>query len=170
MDELLKRLEHWLAEHRKRYLSKGLRPGAAKAALDKLEKALGLPVPAELRTLLGWHDGQKVGSVGRFEENWLLMSAERIVAAAADLNERAEETGWGPKWVPFLDDDEGDYLCLDTGKQPAPVRAYYLANTEHKVIAPSLQAWLEDFVTAVEAGLYHEEPERGAFMRKNQAK
>ncbi len=170
MDEILQRLERWLAAHRKRFFTKGLRRGASEALLAKLEKALGTPLPDELRTLLTWHDGQTSASAGRFEENWLLMSAERIAAARADLDEGAEETGWSPQWVPFLDDDEGDYLCLDTTRRPAPVRAYYLANTEHKAIAPSLKAWLEDFVKALEAGQYHEEPERGAFMRKSQAK
>lgn len=170
MDELLERLERWLSKHRKRFLSKGLRRGARAQSLGKLEKSLGMHVPTELWALLSWHDGQTATPAGRFEENWLLMSTERIAAAKADLDAGAEDTGWDAKWVPFLDDDNGDYLCLDNSKRPAPVRAFYLGNTEHKVIAPSLQAWLEDFVTALEAGKYHEEPERGAFLRQSQAR
>src|SRR5947209_1643435 len=137
MEELLDRLQRWLARHRKRFL-KALRPGADAKALTKLQKALGFSPPDDLRTLLAWHDGQAPDFAGRFEEDWLLMSAERIAAAKADLDAAAGETGWQPKWVPFLDDDAGDYLCLDTGKKGMPVRSFYLGNTKHEVVAPSL--------------------------------
>jgi cell wall assembly regulator SMI1 len=169
VEELLTRLERWLAKHRKRFL-KALRPGADVQTLNQLKKALGCPLPDDLQALLAWHDGQADGFAGKFEENWILMSSERIAAAKPDLDTGAKETGWKPKWVPFLDDDEGDHLCLDTAKKGVPVRGFYLGNTDHEEVAPSLASWLEDFVTAVEAGLYHEEPERGTFMRKNQAK
>jgi cell wall assembly regulator SMI1 len=169
VEELLDRLEKWLAKKRKRFL-KALNPGASPAALTKLKKALGCPLPDELQTLLAWHDGQSPESKGKFEESWLLLSAERINAAKADLDAGAGETGWNAKWVPFLEDDQGDYLCLDTAKKGVPVRGFYLGNTEHEIVAASLTAWFEDFVTAVEAGKYHEESERGDFLRKSQAK
>ncbi len=165
---LLDRLERWLAKHRPRFL-KGLRPGANEVELHQLEAQLGLTVPEELRTLLAWHDGQGDQSIGCFEENWLLMSAERILAAKHDLDEGAvgngAGNGWKRDWIPFLDDDSGDYLCLDTSKATAPVRGFYLSGEEAAVVAPSLTAWVADFVTAAEAGKYHEEPERGTFMR-----
>jgi cell wall assembly regulator SMI1 len=169
MEELLDQLAKWLAKHRKRFL-KALQPGAGAATLTKLKKALGCPLPDELAALLAWHDGQSPEAAGKFEENWILLSAERIAAAKADLDANAAETGWKSKWVPFLDDDQGDYLCLDTAKKGVPVRGFYLGNTEHEEVAPSLTAWCEDFVKAVEAGQYHEDPEHGTFMRKSQAK
>src|SRR5262249_25386453 len=100
---LLDRLEHWLAKHRPRFL-KGLRPGANEVELHQLEAQLGLTVPEELRTFLAWHDGQE-DSIGCFEESWLLMSAERILAAKHDLDAGAvgngAGNGWKRDWIPF---------------------------------------------------------------------
>lgn len=162
--DLLERLERWLAQHRPRFLA-GLAKGAAQAELDRLPKALGRPVPEDLRTLLAWHNGQNEDFIGRFEENWLLMSCQRIMAAKADLDEHAADSGWNVKWIPFLDDDAGDYLCLNTSRKSNAVHAFWLGAKEHPVVATSLADWLRDFVENVEKGRYAEDPERGTFLR-----
>jgi cell wall assembly regulator SMI1 len=76
--------------------------------------------------------------------------------------------GWRPEWVPFLDDDRGNYAFLDTGQTPAPVREFWQRGPDRPTVAPSLAAWLEQFVTAVERGEYTQDPERGLFMRKRE--
>jgi cell wall assembly regulator SMI1 len=168
MKALLSRLDQWLAQHRKRFHD-NLQPGAPVAELNALGKSLGQPVPDGLRTLLGWHNGQGEEYVGYFENHWLLMSTGMISAAKQELDGGAVD-GWKREWIPFLDDDGGDYLVLDAGKKEPPVLAFYLDKEEPaKVVAPSLEAWIKEFVTAVEAGEYFEEPERGTFKR-NKAK
>jgi cell wall assembly regulator SMI1 len=168
----LSRPERWLAKHRPRFL-KSLQPGASEVELQALQAELGLELPEELRTLLAWHNGQGEGYAGRFEENWLFLGTERIASAKRDLDLQApgngDRTGWRPEWIPFLDDDGGDYLCLDTGAPGVPVRAFWLGQPEHPVVAPSLTDWAEEFVKAVEAGEYHEEPERGTFLRRQRS-
>lgn len=164
---LLARLDCWLARHRPRY-HHGLCPAARAAALDSLPQRLSMGVPEELRQLLAWHNGECDDFIGCLEQSWHLMSAAQIVAAKQELDELAEgdpACGWRREWIPFLDDDAGDYLCLDTSQQPAPVRAYWAGQHEHPVVAASLAAWLEAFVTAAERGDYHEDPERGYFLR-----
>jgi len=161
---VLERLERWLAGRRPRYLS-GLNPPATAAQLKELAARLGRPVPEELQALLSWHDGQGEGFVGAFEEHWLLMGCQDIADAKKPLDADAAQTGWRSEWIPFLDDDAGNYLCLDTAAANRPVRAFYPGKAEHPVLAPSLAAWLADFVTQVEQGTYVEEPERGAFLR-----
>jgi cell wall assembly regulator SMI1 len=160
---LLARLETWLARHRRRFL-KGLCPGAGGAELAALEKQLGIAVPPELRLLLGWHDGQSDDFIGKFEENWQLMSATAIAAAKQELDAGTATTGWQKSWVPFLDNDAGDYVCLDTALVDVPVREFWLGKSDHPIVATSLYVWLQDFVDQVEQGKYREEPERGAFM------
>ena len=162
--DLLARLEKWLKKNRPRFI-KGLPPGANKVQLDGLQRELNLTLPADLRQLLSWHDGQGEDFIGRFEQDWMLMSCDQIIAAKGDLDHEAGSTGWNSVWIPFLDNDAGDFLCLDTSQPNAPVRGFWLGEKEHKIVAPSLGAWLGDFVDNVEKGNYQEDPERGSFLR-----
>jgi cell wall assembly regulator SMI1 len=165
MKTLLARLDKWLAQHRQRFHD-NLQPGASAAQLTVLAKNLGHPLPGGLQMLLGWHNGQGDDYVGYFENHWLLMSTGSIAAAKQELDAGAVD-GWKSEWIPFFDDDGGDYLVLDTSKKEPPVLGFYLdQGAKAQVVASSLQAWLEDFVTAVEAGDYSEEPERGTFKRR----
>jgi cell wall assembly regulator SMI1 len=161
---LLERLDHWLKAHRPRFYP-ALLPGASAADLDGLSRALGAPLPDELRTWLTWHNGQDPDVVGAFEESWNLMSAGQIADAKKELDGAAHE-GWDKAWIPFLDDDGGDYLVLDPTQPGAAVRECWQGRAEHGVVAPSLAAWVEGFLRALERGDYHEDPERGTFLRR----
>jgi cell wall assembly regulator SMI1 len=169
---LLDQLERWLAAHRPRLLH-ALRPGANEVELQALQAQLGRELPGELRTLLAWHNGQGEEFAGRFEEDWLLMGAGDIARAKAELDAGAvgngAGNGWRPEWIPFLDDDAGNYVFLDTSQPEPPVREYWLGQPEQPVVAPSLTAWAENLVRAVEAGQYEEDPERGTFLRRQSA-
>lgn len=165
MNQLLRRLETWLAKNRSRYLA-GLLPGANQGDIDRLQHDLGIPVPESLRALLFWHNGQGEGFVGKFEQDWLFLSSPRIAAAKNDLDAEASKTGWHADWIPFLDNDAGDFLCLDTSQAKAPLRAFWLGKTQHPVIAPSLDHWLKVFVENLEQGIYSEDPERGTLSRQ----
>jgi cell wall assembly regulator SMI1 len=147
----LKRIDTWFAQHRPRYF-KGLNPGATAAELEGL--------PEELRVLLAWHNGQSGDFVGCFEEHWFLMSVAEIREAVAAI----------PGRYPFLDDDAGNFLCVNTAKTPAPIWAYYIDDTTAGMVAPSLTAWMGAFADDLEAGRYGEDPERGTLIRKSIAK
>jgi len=166
--DILQRLERWLREHRPRY-HRALLPGATPAELQLLETKLGRALPEDLRALLTWQNGQSDDFDGAFEESWQLMGAERIAAAKLDLDAERNRTGWQADWVPFLDDEQGDYLCLDSGRSPVPVHGFWPGKTAHPIIAPTLTAWLDEFVSAAERGEYVEDPERGALLRKNRS-
>jgi len=163
--ELLIRLERWFGKQRRNFLRK-LPPGASAEELAELDKQLGKPVPAELRGLLSWHNGQGDDFIGAFEEDWLLMGTHAI---AANRNDLLQDTaaGWSPDWIPFLDNDAGDFLFLDTSQTGASVRRFCLGEDEHAVEAPSLTEWLRDFIENVEQGKYTEDQERGRFLRKH---
>jgi cell wall assembly regulator SMI1 len=161
---LLGRIDRWLHQHRSRF-QKGLLPGASQADLDHLQAALGKPLPPELRTLLSWHNGQNPDVIGAFEQSWNLMGTGEIAAAKKELDS-APADGWQPTWLPFLDDDAGDYLCLDVSQPGHPVRECWQGNPDHAVVAPSLTAWLEKFLHGLESGAYYEDPERGSFHRR----
>ncbi len=166
--ELLARLEKWLTQHRPRY-ARGLRPGATEDDFVALRGSLNEPVPEDLRQLLAWHNGQGDDFAGAFEDNWSLMSTAEIADAKRDLDAQAGDgqTGWQPAWIPILDDDSGNYLCLDPTLPGVPLREFRSTSPEAPTVAPSLGAWLVDFVQAVEGGQYAEDSERGQFIRKS---
>jgi cell wall assembly regulator SMI1 len=162
---LLARLDQWLNTHRDRF-QQALQPGATAAECDALTAALGRPLPEELRALLMWHNGQNPDVPGAFEQNWILMSTEDIAEAKKELDGQPHE-GWHKNWVPFLDDDNGNYRCLDFGASGSPVLECWRGRADHPVVAPSLAAWLDAFVTALERGAYAEDPERGTLALRS---
>jgi cell wall assembly regulator SMI1 len=160
---LLGRLDRWLADHRARY-HRGLLPGAAREELESLRSALGWPLPPDLETWLTWHNGQKAEVFGALEGDWHPMSAAEIAEAKQELDAGGHE-GWQRNWIPFLDDDNGDYLCLDPGQPGTPVRECWRGRAEHDVVAPSLASWVERLLGGLEKGAYTEDPERGSMHR-----
>jgi cell wall assembly regulator SMI1 len=166
LDLLLDRLDRWLAQHRPHYWT-GLLPGADAAALGQLAQALAGRVPPSLEHLLAWHNGQKADFVGCFEASWKLMGTQAIVSAKRDLDGQAAAAGWQSAWIPFLDDDAGDYLCLDTAQAEAPVLSFWQGRNNHPIVAASLTAWTRALVQSVESGEYVEDPERGYFLRRH---
>jgi cell wall assembly regulator SMI1 len=161
---LLTRLEGWLAKHRPAYL-RALLPGAPVAELDAAQEAMGLFLPQGLRMLLAWHNGQKIETPSSLENSWKLMSVEQINPRKKELDAPSPgDGGWRHEWIPFLEDDSGSYLVLDT-TQPEPAVRIFVTDQEGPLVACSLREWLEDFVDALDRGAYAEDPERGDLLR-----
>ncbi len=161
---LLARLDVYLAKHRKRF-AKGLLPGAPPDQLALLQSDLGTPVPDELRVWLSWHNGQSEDVAGAFVQSFHLMSTQQIVQVKKELDAE-KSSAWDRAWIPFLDDDNDDYVCVEARSPGCPVREYWRGKEQHPVVAASLTAWVEQFVTALEKGEYAEDPERGDFNKK----
>jgi cell wall assembly regulator SMI1 len=162
--DLLARVDQWLASHRSRFV-KALLPGATPTECAALQSDLGHALPEELRLWLAWHNGQSPDVIGAFESNWCLMSTRQIAEVKKELDAKAS-ANWHAAWVPFLDDDADNYVCIDARQPGFPVRECWRGKSEHAIIAPSLTAWVTDVLGAMERGEYVEDPERGTFYRK----
>jgi cell wall assembly regulator SMI1 len=167
LPDLLGRVDQWLATHRRRFV-KALLPGATPAECAALQSDLGHALPEELHVWLAWHNGQSPDVVGAFESNWSLMSTRQIADVKKELDAEAS-ANWHPAWIPFLDDDADNYVCIDARQPGFPVRECWRGKSEHAIIAPSLTAWVMDILAAMERGEYVEDPERGTFYRKRPA-
>jgi cell wall assembly regulator SMI1 len=170
MKDLLKKLEKWLKQYAPgRYRS--LLPGATPKELKACEAALGLRLPAALRELYRWRNGQ--GQRGGYffdaQGPYSFMPLQQVQEVHANLSEilgeleeeeaSGRDTWWHRAWVPFLDAG-GDCLCVDTegtlGGVAGQVIAFFHDDSSRVIDYPSLEKWLETFVVSLEAGLWRE--------------
>jgi cell wall assembly regulator SMI1 len=165
--DVLPRLDAWLVRHRPTYHA-ALNLGATAEELAALERSLGQPLPEELRTWLGWHNGQKEGFHGAFVESFYLLGTERIASLARSIREEDAVAGWNNAWIPLLASDQEDLIVLDTAGPGRPLREVWQGNDAHDVTAKSLADWAENLLKDFEANRYVEDPERGELMRVNE--
>jgi cell wall assembly regulator SMI1 len=162
---LLARLDAWFKKHRRRF-AKTLLPGATPDQLAALESALGHPLPGELRAWLAWHNGQSADVQVAFVQSWHLLGTGQIAPLKKEL-ESEPSAHWDTAWIPFLDDDNDNYVCVDSRQPGCPVRECWRGKQERPVVAAWLTAWVERFVADVAKGQYVEDPERGEFYKKD---
>ncbi|WP_019357581.1 SMI1/KNR4 family protein [Streptomyces sp. AA1529] len=173
------RIEAWLGEQAPGSHAT-LRPGASEEQLVVLESDLAVHVPEQLRALWRLREGVAEGEGSVFMlGNWALMTLPRVswvhrngMEVQKEWEEEEdhdpeEDLHWRPEWIPFCSfavDDETYGLYLDgaTGE----VRKWYEGNEEHRSIAASLAAYLEQMAD----GLEHPAPApAGAGLLRNRA-
>lgn len=142
------------------------------AEIQALEKKYKTEVPAELRELYRWKNGQ------RFDDNTkslfgnkTFMTLEEALMNRDELNDltTSEQTEdqfkirnwWRVSWIPVFENGGGDYLCFDTegtftGK-PGQIVDYYHSETYRRVVSPSLSAFLEAIVNVVDKNVEDED-------------
>ena len=155
----LERLDAWLRKHRAAYY-RTLEPGASREAIGEFEARLGERLPETLAALFAW----KGGGNERFQENYRLMTladaddAHRALTELQASGEFDPPSHWGAQWIPFLDNGGGDHVCVDLGGAfggaPGQVLEFWHADGDRNVTYPSLDAWLEVFVTTLEQGAW----------------
>ncbi|MET7772406.1 SMI1/KNR4 family protein [Nocardia sp. NPDC005366] len=160
MHPLLARLDQWLAANRTAYHS-GLMPGASEANIDEVARRVSGELPPLLRELLTWRNGQSADYEGVLKSPWSLMSTKDIASTMDEMAWLVENDDfadfWGTDWVPFLGSICGDHMCIDLqaafGGEPGQI-VYYSSEGVRHIAYPSLEAWLETFVVALETGMF----------------
>ncbi len=157
-------------------------PGATIEQIDALEALTGKPLPGTLRDLLAWHNGVGTrGALATFDGPWNFMSVEQIIEAIEMLRDLLEheqdwkqQNWWGYDWIPFLEDNFGDHVCVDldgggtlendgqpfTGGVAGQIMQFDHAAELRVVVAPSLDIWLTALVQAIEEGVLRPETKK----------
>ncbi|MBN1203611.1 MAG: SMI1/KNR4 family protein [Myxococcaceae bacterium] len=156
-ESLVERLARALRKRRPRFAA-ALGKGAKPAELARLEKELGEPLPASLRELFAWQGGRTLDSF--FENQYLLGLAEARGVREGTLQfikkYKMPPGYWSEKWVPLLSNGAGDYLCVDLGGafggRPGQLVDYFHDSDDRLLLWPSLDAFLEYIVVALEHG------------------
>lgn len=173
VEAVWKDVERWLEDNAPKARAV-LRPGAAPDAIDRLEVAIGLPLPPELRALLALHDGQRVPPFLGTVAGFLLLSCEEAARIwreqgelldAGDLarpgrcpDETVQPVWWSKRWIPFAEGGGGDLLCVDLGPGPrgltGQVLRFWHDGEQRAQLAPGVEALLASFLADLRRGVY----------------
>lgn len=163
---LLARLDQLWAAKRPA-LRKASRPPAMIAQLGLLEQeAAGARLPSAFRSFYLWHDGFRDEHL-ELEDFFGWWSIKEILKYYKRLG-RIHRSGhfsdwfpgetWCPSWVPFLQFNVEDHVCLDLpgrlgkGRGAVFVRKGVEVDATRLVLAPSFHAWLHAHVEITAAG------------------
>jgi cell wall assembly regulator SMI1 len=151
-----------------------LRPGATDAQIAAFEKYLGFALPDALKDLYRWHDGMDTagGPIHAptlfFGYTWRsleavheshLMKTTMWKDGTYAKTERGGKGWWDEHWIPILDQIEGGTLCVDTAGwstgDAGQIIEEWHDDSARKILFRDLDAWLETFTAALEAGVLH---------------
>jgi cell wall assembly regulator SMI1 len=153
-------MDRWLAANRPDYYAQ-LQQGAEDRTLDLFEHRFELRLPREFRSLYKWRNGQRADCYACLLCNYMFSSLERITEAKGMLDgmigkDFEEPEWWRRSWVPFLDNGNGDHLCLDLaaedGGEPGQIIIFWHDWEDRSDKYASMEAWLAGLVRSMEEG------------------
>lgn len=163
MKNVWKRIHAWLDENAPAGHGR-LRPGASADALQAVEKAMGLKLPADVRASYRVHDGQddEPGLIGG--EGWRLLPLQDVLASWrkwCDSNPRFRP------FVPLACGGAGDFVFVDLSPATDAPRSVVVQRSDSAgpdPVAPSFRAWLERFADQLEEGEFAYSEADGCLM------
>jgi len=131
-------------------LERGFRKGATPAQLASFRKKLGLALPEGFDALYAWHDGAD-DEDDWFEGAYGFCRLAHILSHKEMLDDvRGDDGTWNAAWVPFLQTNSEDFICIDTTTGEIFEWRNY-GGTKRVRLAPSLDAWLAAHLAISEA-------------------
>lgn len=171
------RINHWLRSQPKAAsLAKKLLPGVPEKALNRLEKKLGVKLPADLRQFWQLCGGSRPdkGAEKTDDEPWwqpgewssdifprsipetMAFSILSPRAALEDWERLQEWEGFDRRLLPIASDGGGDYQCVNVSPKPSADHGKVLEwsheEGDTKVLAPSLSSFLQQVADGLEKG------------------
>lgn len=148
MQTALKTLDNHLRTKRPDYYQQ-LRPPLTDLQIADLEKKYKVKLPASVRLLYKWKNGQNGDE--RFVNNCAFMPLSDALESHAMLtgmigSDFEIKNWWNENWIPLFENGGGDNICVDiagifTGS-PGQLIDFWHDSPRRNVIAPSLEAFL----------------------------
>ncbi|MBW8481378.1 SMI1/KNR4 family protein [Actinomadura parmotrematis] len=157
-------IDVWLAVHAPASLML-LNPPAEPAAVEEAERALGMPLPAELAASLRCHDGadewtsllphQSPLSASAVAERYAACMDKARATGGFAVQPWADEPWWHPDWIPWAVNASGTPHVID--RRPGPHRgrlgwAAYAGGGDFTDGWPGLAAYLAAVARALHEG------------------
>lgn len=158
MNEIIQKLNNHLSASRPEFYA-SLQPPLDDKAIALLEEKYKLTIPNDLRLLYQWKNGQADDCFEAFVNNSTFIPLEEVLDTAAENTSMIGldfeiENWWNENWIPIFHNGGGDYICYDrggifTGQQGQLIKFWH-ADNDRNVIAPSLEAFLNQIVVFYE--------------------
>ncbi|MER7276857.1 SMI1/KNR4 family protein [Dactylosporangium sp. NPDC000244] len=162
--DTLAAFEAWLHRHAPATAA-DLLPPATDDDLDQIRNALGVDLPADLLTVLRWHNGSGFGDLPVPLAPGYGMYPSRIMVAATLDNRQIGNEGpyrpWKETWLVIGSDNCGGYLTVET--DPSCAGSVFTFDWEdgrpHGRRWPSLADAVATVLAGVRAGRYSDDPD-----------
>ncbi len=146
MKDLLRKLDRALRQSDPGLYGR-MRVGASPGELDETERALGSPLPAAVRQLYAWRDGQS--GKGTFPAHGRSVALGFFLPVAEALACRKRQLDWFEAgWLPLIDGGSGDYLCVDV--ESGGIVEFQHETGRRPLVFASPEAWLEEVVAGLD--------------------
>ena len=150
MQALLNKLDQHLSTKRADYY-KTLQPGLSAEAITALGQTYNVTIPADLRALYQWKNGQQEDVYEAFVNNSMFLSLQHALDSARELTgmigtDFEMENWWHAAWIPIFDNGGGDYICYDTAGVFTGIKGqlieFWHADNDRDTIAPDLSSFI----------------------------
>jgi cell wall assembly regulator SMI1 len=150
MQDQLQLLDNYLRMLRPEFYAR-LQPPLTDNELDDLEKKYKRKLPAGLRMLYKWKNGQAQDCYDAFANNSSFMSLDDALNSAELMTSMIGsdfdiDNWWNEAWIPIFHNGGGDHICIDTAGiftgRKGQVLEYWHADNDRNVIAPSLESFV----------------------------
>jgi cell wall assembly regulator SMI1 len=150
MTPVLITLDQYISSKRAAYYA-DLQPGLEETAISALEAKHGIQLPADLRQLYSWHNGQKDSNFEAFVNNSTFLSLEHALDVMAEITSMMGSDPmfpdmWHAHWIPLFSNGGGDYICYDLkgsfGGRPGQLIEYWRRDQYRNIIASDLHSFL----------------------------
>lgn len=163
-----------------------LQPGATDVQIQKLETALGVSLPDDVRDSLRTHNGGEESGVFPSSDSLDMMgfsplTTEEIVNVwtmlkglvdGGEFQDRTTDTDdgicadwWTNSWIPIAGNGGGDFQCVDLSPTDSGTVGQIIGawhdDSERQLIAPSLADYLQTLADGLESGKYEYEEDEG---------
>jgi cell wall assembly regulator SMI1 len=159
MEEIIKKIDRWLQVNRPVYYA-ALREPWTTQQFEQIQTLSVIELPALFRALYRWKGGQSALVSENLYDNWRYLQFEEIRIHYQSYNELYEmgeyqqEDWWNPKWVPFLENENGVLMCVDlVGRfegQPGQLVTFIADDPARTIEFPSLEEFLDRLFKAYE--------------------
>jgi cell wall assembly regulator SMI1 len=117
-----------------------------------LEERFNITLPADLKELYQWKNGQRDGCYESFVNNSMFLQLEEALATAQELTSMIGSdfeinNWWNENWIPIFHNGGGDCICYDMigtfTDQQGQLIEFWHADNDRNVIFPNLYSLVE---------------------------